>query len=124
MIMKSTLIALAALLLWWLTSIVLNQVFAGLSAASAYASIVAWVVVAFGSLLVDRQWTAVPILMIIYVLMFCIVAAVGYDLFYSNIVTVPWTNRILIALLQALIAASPLVFAWGFDAFRERIKRT
>lgn len=123
MIMKSTIIALTALLLWWLASILLNQILAGLSAASAYASIVAWVVVAFAALLVERQWTAVPILIVFYVLMFCIVAGAGYDLFYSGIAVVPWASRIVIALLQALIAASPLVFAWSFDAFRERLRK-
>lgn len=122
-VVRSVAIALAAVLLWSFGPLLFHPVFDGLSAASAYAMIATWVTMAFAALLPRREWRAVPVTIILYALVFCVAAGVGYERFYREIGDVPWSGRFGIAFGQALLAASPLVFAWSFDTLQEHIRK-
>jgi hypothetical protein len=114
---------LAIVAFWSIGPLLFHPAFEGLSAAPNYAIIATWVTMAFAALLLQRQWQAVPVAIILYALLFCIAAGVGHEGFYAGIEDVPWSDRIGIASVQALIVASPFVFAWSFDVFRERIRK-
>jgi hypothetical protein len=120
---RSIAIAIGTLLLWLLGPMLFAWFFEDLSGAYAYALVTTWVVVAFAVLLTEEEWRAVPILIFLYVVVFCIAASVGYEGLYREISDVPWRSLIPIALGQAIMIASPLVFAWTFDAFRDRIRK-
>jgi len=120
---KPVAIAIATVAFWSAGPLLFHAAFEGLSAASAYAIIATWVTTAFAALVPQREWRAVPTTIVVYVLVFCAATGAGYERFYREIGDVPWSARIGIAFVQGLLVVSPLVFAWCFDAFRERIRR-
>jgi hypothetical protein len=120
---KPVAIAIATVAFWSVGPSLFQPAFEGLSAASAYAIIATWVTTAFAALVPQREWRGVPITIVVYVLAFCAAAGAGYEGFYREIGDVPWSARIGIAVAQGLLVASPLVFAWSFDAFRDRFRR-
>jgi len=122
-LVKPVAIASASVVLWVVGPLLFRCVFDGLSAAYAYAIIATWVTTAFAALLPPREWRAVPVTIILYALMFCTGAGIGYEGLYHDIGGVPWPHLVEIALTQALFAASSLVFAYSFDAFRDRIRK-
>ena len=122
MIIRATTIAFATLSLWLLGPVLFTQIFDGMSAAYAYALIATWVIAAFASMLVKRELFAIPILAAFWVLVFCAAASLGYEQLYPQISDVPWQNRIPIAVGQAIVVISPLVFGWTFDALREFVR--
>ena len=120
---KAAVIALATVVFSLLGPMLFRPVFEGSSTASAYAIIATWVATAFAALLPRKDWRAIPITIVLHASVFWVAAAAGYEGLYREIGDVPWLGRVGIGLAQGVFVASPLVFAWSFDAFREHFRR-